>query len=84
MSEHSRLLWRCRRGIREMDIVFTDFIEHCYDSLNETEKQSLEQLLDEPDLDILNWVMGKSEPESDSFKHLISLIKQRRSLDISK
>ena len=59
MSEKSRLLWRCRRGIREMDIVFTDFIEQQYDGLSNDEKQGLEQLLDQPDLDILTWIMGK-------------------------
>ena len=80
MSEQSRLLWRCRRGIREMDIVFTDFIERCYDNLDEKEKETLEHLLDEPDLDILNWVMGKTEPDKESFKHLIHLIQQSRSM----
>ncbi len=78
MSEQSRLLWHCRRGIREMDIIFTDFVKSSYNKLNEAEKQTLDKLLDEPDLDILNWIMDKSVPESDEYKHLIQLIKQSR------
>lgn len=80
MSEKSRLLWRCRRGIREMDIVFTDFIDQEYDDLSSQQQQDLNALLDEADLDILNWLMGKDEPDSDAFKTLIQLIRESRHL----
>jgi len=39
MNERSRLLWQCRRGIREMDILFRDFIDQHYDQLSDDEKQ---------------------------------------------
>lgn len=81
MSERSRLLWHCRRGIREMDILFREFIDQHYDQLNEDDKQSFSKLLDEADLDILNWIMGKDTPDSDELKRIISLIRESRQLD---
>lgn len=77
-SERSRLIWRCRRGIREMDILLQDFLNHQYDSLQASEQQAFQLLLDEADLDIMNWLMGKTEPTNENLKHLIKLIRFSR------
>lgn len=77
MSEKkSRILWRCRRGIKEMDIVLQDFIKNSYDELNNENKSAFSKLLEEQDLDILNWILGKDKPED---KTLIEIIKKIRS-----
>lgn len=81
MSERSKLLWHCRRGIREMDILFREFIDQHYDQLSDEEKQGLTKLLDEADLDILNWIMGKDKPQSDELMHMVTLIRQSRKID---
>ena len=75
-KKKSRLLWRCRRGIKEMDIVLQDFIKDSYDELNNENKSAFSKLLEEQDLDILNWVLGKDKPED---KTLIEIIKKIRS-----
>jgi antitoxin CptB len=80
-GERSRLLWRCRRGIREMDIVLQAFLNQSYDTLSDADKNSFAQLLDEADLDILNWIMGKDEPENDGIKNIIALIRKSRQID---
>ncbi len=76
----SQLIWRCRRGIREMDIVLQDFLEQSYDTLNITDKNAFTQLLDEADLDILNWIMGKDEAKDDLI-HIVSLIRKSRNIN---
>ena len=81
MSEKSKLLWHCRRGIREMDILFREFIEQHYDELSDDDKQSFSKLLDEADLDILNWIMGKDTPNTDELKNIIAIIRKSRQLD---
>ena len=63
MSQRSRLLWRCRRGIREMDILLQDYLELYYDTSSANEKNTFEELLDEADLDILSWIMQKTSPD---------------------
>ncbi len=75
-GKKSRMLWRCRRGIKEMDIVLQDFIKNSYDELNNENKSAFSKLLEEQDLDILNWVLGKDKPED---KTLIEIIKKIRS-----
>ena len=58
----SSVLWRCRRGIREMDLLLQRFVEQQYQDLPETEKQQFSLLLDEPDLDIMDWIMQRRDP----------------------
>ncbi len=74
--EKSQLIWRCRRGIKEMDIILMTFLNQSYPSLNTTDKMTFKQLLDEPDLDILNWVTGKTKPHNKKLMQLINLIRQ--------
>ena len=75
-----RLLWRCRRGIKEMDIILQEFINVSYDQLNDEDKNAFSKLLDEQDLDILNWIMGKDKPANDRLANIINIIKTSRNI----
>ena len=80
-DKKSRLLWQCRRGIKEMDIIFQDFINHSYDQLTDDEKNAFLRLLDEQDLDILNWIMGKDKPYDNELVNIINIIRESRNIN---
>tara|TARA_B100001146_G_scaffold51449_1_gene44900 strand:+ start:600 stop:848 length:249 start_codon:yes stop_codon:yes gene_type:complete len=80
-DKKSRLLWQCRRGIKEMDIIFQDFINHSYDQLTDDEKNAFSRLLDEQDLDILNWIMGKDKPYDNELVNIINIIRESRNIN---
>lgn len=77
-DKKARLLWRCRRGIKEMDIILQDFVNNSYEQLSNENKNAFSSLLDEQDLDILNWIMGKSEPTDSKLIGIINIIKISR------
>ena len=79
-DKKARLLWRCRRGIKEMDIILQEFINVSYDQLNDEDKNAFSKLLDEQDLDILNWIMGKDKPANDRLSNIINIIKTSRNI----
>ena len=79
-EEKSRILWRCRRGIKEMDIVLQDFIKDSYDELNNENKSAFSKLLEEEDLDILNWILGKDKPEDAALIEIIKKIRSSRNI----
>ncbi len=79
-KKKSRLLWRCRRGIKEMDIVLQDFIKDSYDELNNENKSAFSKLLEEQDLDILNWILGKDKPEDTALIEIIKKIRSSRNI----
>ncbi|MFT7459654.1 MAG: antitoxin CptB [Planctomycetota bacterium] len=77
MSELSRLRWRCRRGIKEMDLILQYFLEHDYPTLSSEDKTVFDEILDETDLDILDWVLDRAEPDRTEYKTIIKLFRQR-------
>ena len=79
-DKKARLLWRCRRGIKEMDIILQEFINVSYDQLNDEDKNAFSKLLDEQDLDILNWIIGKDKPANDRLANIINIIKTSRNI----
>ena len=77
-KKKSRLLWRCRRGIKEMDIILQDFIYNYYDKLDDENKMAFSELLNEQDLDILNWIMGKDKASNDKLINIVNIIRMSR------
>lgn len=57
-----RLLFRAwHRGMREVDLITGRFADAHIGSLDEAEVAEFEQLMDVPEPDLLNWVMGAAE-----------------------
>ena len=54
-----RLLWRCRRGLLELDIVLGRFIEQGYLSLDEAQQAAFDALLDMPDNELWDMIAGR-------------------------
>ena len=50
------------------------------DQLNDEDKNAFSKLLDEQDLDILNWIMGKDKPANDRLANIINIIKTSRNI----
>lgn len=60
MTRRSRIVWRSRRGMRELDLLLERFVERCFDSLPAADQAAYERLLEYPDQEILGWVAGRT------------------------
>lgn len=74
----SRLIWRCRRGIREMDVLLQRFLETDYESLGRAERAAFERMLDEPDPDLFAWITGRSVPDNPQYASLIRYLSKQQ------
>jgi antitoxin CptB len=70
----SRLQWRCRRGLLELDLVLQMFLREGYATLTSDEKQHLDRLLELPDDTLLAYIQGREKPTDSNFKKLIKKI----------
>ena len=60
-----RLRYRAwHRGTREMDLILGPFCDAKADTLEETQLDALEVLMDENDVELFRWVTGESEAPS--------------------
>jgi antitoxin CptB len=54
--DRNRLHWKCRRGLLELDLVLTRMLP----TVQEREMQPLNEILDLPDNDLWDIVIGRS------------------------
>lgn len=51
-----------RRGIKEMDLILTDFATRALPAMSDDDLATYDALLRENDHDIFGWILGQSEP----------------------
>ncbi|MFT5394019.1 MAG: antitoxin CptB [Gammaproteobacteria bacterium] len=77
MEPDSRTRWRCRRGIREMDLILERFLGDGYGTLDGIERKAFDAILDLPDQDIYGWLMGHGSPPTPALTNIINHIRER-------
>lgn len=71
MMNARKLVWRCRRGVRELDVLFGRFLETEYPQLGESQKMAFERMLEVQDPTIMDWLFSKSQPQDPEFEMLV-------------
>jgi antitoxin CptB len=65
------LKWRCRRGMKELDMLLTRYLERDYYTSTIEQKQAFEVLLEKSDPEILDYILGKSVPETPELDYVV-------------
>ena len=73
----SQLRWQCRRGMRELDILLTNYLDHDYPQANEPQKQAFRELLALPDPELIDYLLGGLLPADVALAKLVSQIRDR-------
>lgn len=67
----SRLRWRCRRGMRELDVLLARYLDRVYPQATEAQRRTFEALLELQDPLILAYVVGTERPAEPSMADVI-------------
>ena len=59
-ARRDRLQWKCRRGLLELDLVLTQFLEQAA-AMSASELAAFDELLDYPDTELWDVVSGRSD-----------------------
>ena len=76
-GEASRLRWRCRRGMRELDQLLGWYLDVRYPAAREVDKAAFSTLLDQPDPELWAWVCGQALPEKPEWRAIVDEIRSR-------
>jgi antitoxin CptB len=60
----SALRWRCRRGMRELDVLLGRWLSERWDSAEPAMRAAFADLLDREDDQIWDWLMGRVPPDT--------------------
>lgn len=78
-DEHkARLRWRCRRGMKELDVLLGRWLELGWPGAGDDRRRSFEWLLEQPDPDLADWLIGGGRPADASHAALVDDIVRRR------
>ena len=67
-----KLRWRCRRGVRELDVLMTRFLDESYSGLTDQEKSAFSKLLEVQDPVIMDWVFGHRSSVNKDLQEIVS------------
>ncbi|MDN4500862.1 succinate dehydrogenase assembly factor 2 [Alteromonadaceae bacterium BrNp21-10] len=76
---YNRLVWACRRGMLELDVLFMPFVKDAFKELSDEQQLIFERLLTCDDPDLYAWFMGHQrcdDPELAAMvKHILDRVK---------
>jgi len=73
----SRLLWACRRGMLELDVLFIPFVKEAFDNLSVADQLTFQRLLTCEDPDLFAWFMRhKACPDAELGKIVDVILKR--------
>ncbi|MBK8892383.1 MAG: succinate dehydrogenase assembly factor 2 [Dechloromonas sp.] len=76
-EDYERLRWRCvRRGLLEVDIALTRFLDGQFRELNEEEQQLFVELVDMEDHDLWHLISGQSECSDRRLEPIVAMLRK--------
>ncbi|MGC4027622.1 MAG: succinate dehydrogenase assembly factor 2 [Steroidobacteraceae bacterium] len=74
-AERRRLAWRCRRGMKELDLLLGGWLERHWMQAAPEEKAAFEHFLDLPDPLIAAYLLGRDVPEEPDLRSLVDRLR---------
>jgi antitoxin CptB len=59
----ARMRWRCRRGMKELDLLLIRWLDARFDAATEAERGEFEALLELPDPQLADYLLRREAPE---------------------
>lgn len=73
--QKSRLRWLCRRGMKELDLVMTRYLDSHYAEADEADKKGFIALLEMPDPDLYSLLLGRQTSSSQNVEKVARSIR---------
>ncbi len=73
--EERKVIYRARRGLKEIDVYFDPYVKQYYAQASAAEKAMFAELVEQEDPDLLDWFMQVSEPPRPELKDFIVKLK---------
>ena len=72
LPHEGEIRWLCRRGQRELDVIFSGFLSDVYPTLDGNGKQSFITLLGEQDPVIMDWLFSRTQAATQDMRAIVA------------
>jgi len=73
----ARLRWQCRRGMRELDVLLSHWLEHHYETADDSRKSVFEALLALSDPELAGYLLQGKEASNQDANRVIEQIRRQ-------
>jgi antitoxin CptB len=80
-NDISKLRWHCRRGVKELDVVLSGFLEKHYQNADEASQQAFVSLLKLEDPILMSLVMEQHHSEDEAQRIVLEQMRSLFTLD---
>lgn len=80
LARKAKIRWQCRRGMLELDLLLTGFINKNLDSLQEQQLAAFEKLLAVSDPQLYSWLMAETSPHEQELLAIVKFIQMHDSI----
>ena len=70
-KEINRIKWKCRRGMRELDLLLREFATRNLEKLDETNLKILDEVLDYDDQSLFDYIFKNISLSNNKHEHFI-------------
>jgi len=74
-APRARLAWRCRRGMKELDLLLLGWLHGQYPGATEARRGQFEALLELSDPQVARYLLGREAPEGAEMAALVEAIR---------
>ncbi|WED44657.1 succinate dehydrogenase assembly factor 2 [Legionella cardiaca] len=74
-SRKAKLIWHCRRGMLELDLILNRFANNHLDNITEEQIEQFDKLLTCIDPELYSWLMGYEQPTDKDLVEIVEFIK---------
>ena len=76
-EDYERLRWRCiRRGLLEVDIALTRFLDEQFSDLNEEQQRAFVELADMEDHDLWHLISGQADCSNPRLAPIVEMLRK--------
>jgi antitoxin CptB len=72
--QRARLVWRCRRGMKELDLLLLGWLETAWPAASVAERRAFEQILDLPDPELAGYLLGHAQSNDSGIASLVAAL----------
>jgi len=75
-AELGRLRWRCRRGMRELDVLLMRYLERDWPQAESSQRAAFADLLEWQDPEINALLVGRLAPETEALASVVECLRR--------
>ena len=72
----ARLRWRCRRGMRELDVLLSGWLDRRFEQSSAEQQSAFIALLECEDDQLWDWLSGRATPDQTQLAELVRILRK--------